>query len=644
MKGCAIIPSFNESKIIYDLVKRIKMLNLSVVVVDDGSRDKTADLARKAGAEVISHSKNLGKGVSLRTGFQKVIKEDYEFIITMDGDGQHRPEDLEKFISLFSSNSTDIIVGNRMDEPKNMPFHRWITNKIMSMIISSICKIYIPDTQCGFRLIKTSVLKDIVFSTSNYEIESELLIQGSKKNYSIQSVPIKTVYEGQDSQINPVVDTIRFFKFILKDQLKEGWFILKSFFDDTVIKHGSIMFLASLLSNVFSLAFWLFMVRKLHHIDYGILNSMVSFLSIASLPTAILQTVLARYFSEFKALDRKEKIQVLFRAFLKRIIILNSLIAVIFFFLSRNIADFLHLDSQIFVYFTVLAIFFNGLLTLTGSALQGMQLFPRIALNSIFNGFMKLASGIILVLTGFKALGAFLGFVLSAVSTFILSLFQLPSWILRMNKKEYSRYKPEIRLTDIYSYFFPVSIALIAYTLVTNSDIILVKHFFSESSAGIYSIAQTVGKIILFLPGALSIVFFPISVQRKAQNKEVLPLLKKSLFFVATLCTVGVLFTLVFPRFVLNVVSGKALPECVPLVRLIIFPMSLFALNYIFIFYNLSINNIRFIISIFIIAVMQIISIAIFHNSLFEVILILFISALLTFYLGLKSIKVKEKS
>ena len=638
MKGCVVIPTFNESKIIYDLIMQIKEYGLDVLVVDDGSSDGTETVAKRAGAQVISHVRNMGKGASLRTGFQKVINDNYDFIITMDGDGQHRPKDIENFIEHFSKHNTDMIVGSRMDEPKNMPFHRWITNKTMSMIISSICKTYIPDTQCGFRLIKTSVLKDMIFSTSNYEIESELLIQSSKKQYKIETVPIETIYGGQDSQINPVVDTIRFFRFILKDQIKESWFILKEFFNDAVIKHGSIIFLASLLCNFFNLAFWLFMVRKLHHIDYGILNSMVSFLAIASLPISILQTVLARYFSEFKAKDKKESMQVLFRAFLKRITVINIVIAVFFVIFSKTIANFLQLNNQVFIYLTAFSIFFSSLLILTISTLQGLQLFPRIALNSIVQGFTKIFFGVVFVFMGFRALGAFLGFIFSVFFAFILSLFQLPPWVLKMKRKEYKDYKPHIKLKDIYGYFLPVSIGLIAYTLFINSDVILVKHFFSASDAGIYSIAQTVGKILLFLPGAITLVFFPLAVQHKAQNKKTAPLLKRSLLFVAVLCSIAFIFTLIFPRFVLRVVSGQVLPECILLVRLIIFPMSLFSVSYIFIFYNLSLRNLRFIISIFLISLMQIILIFLFHNTLLEIIGILAISSLLVFYLGIRSI------
>jgi O-antigen/teichoic acid export membrane protein len=207
-----------------------------------------------------------------------------------------------------------------------------------------------------------------------------------------------------------------------------------------------------------------------------------------------------------------------------------------------------------------------------------------------------------------------------------------------MDRREYLRYKINLKLKDIYGYFLPTTIALIAYSLFINTDVVFVRHFFNESDTGIYSIVQTVGKILLFLPSAIVLVFYPVSIQRKTQNKNIAPLLKKSLFFVSVMCIVALLFTLIFPRFVLRIISGRVLVECVPLVRFIIFPMVLFALNYIFIFYNLSLNNIRFIIHIFIISLLQILFIVLFHQTLYEIISILFLSSLLVFYLGLRTI------
>lgn len=639
MKGCVIIPTFNEAQIIYDLVIKIKDYKLlDVLVVDDGSSDKTDELAKQAGAEVIRHERNLGKGVSLRTGFKNVVGKDYDFVITMDGDGQHHADDLRNFISYFETNNTDIIVGNRMDDPKNMPLHRFLTNKVMSMIISSICKVYIADTQCGFRLIRASALRDMVFSTSNYEIESELLIQASKKKYTIASMPIKTIYEGQESDINPFVDTVRFFKFILKDQLREGFFAIKELLNDTLVKHVSVIFLASIFSNVFNLLYWLFMVRMLDHVDYGVLNSVVSFLTISSLPTSILNTVLVRHFSEFNALEEQKKIQALFRASLKRILSINIIFILIFIFFTKHIAIFLNLDSSTLIYLSGLFIFFSNISILTIGTMQGIQLFNRIALNSLFQAISKIFFGVLFVIMNFKALGGLLGFCFSTLCGFILSVFQLPPWIFKMKRAEYLDLKINLKLKEIYGYFLPVSVALISYTLFTNIDVVLVKHFFSNSDAGIYSIVQTVGKILLFLPSSLVFVLFPVSIQHKVQNKNMLPILKKSLLFISFISLIAITFTFTFPGFVLRIISGKILPDCIPLVRLIIFPMSLFALDSIFIYYNLSANNLRFIISVFIISLLQIVLIILFHKTLLEIILILFACSLLVFYLGIKSI------
>ena len=642
MNGCVVIPTFNESKIIYDLVLSIKKYGLAIIVVDDGSSDDTAVLARKAGAHVVVHERNQGKGASVRTGFGKSLEKNFDFTIIMDGDGQHHPDDIQPFIDAYKTGRYDLIIGNRMDNPENMPYLRWLTNKIMSMFISSACKQYLPDTQCGFRLIRNSVIKDMVISTSNYEIESEMLIQAAKKKYAIVSVPIRSIYEGQASQINPVVDTVRFFRFLLKDWLREGWTILKEFFNDVVVKHGSVLFLASVLCNIFNLAFWLFMIRRLDHVEYGILNSMVSFLAIISFPSLVLQTVLARYFAEFQAEEKRSHIQALFRAFFRRIAFLIGIFSSLIFVFSPQIAGFLRLDSSVFVRISVFGIVSSAFLVLTISTMQGIYLFQRMALNSIFFGFSKLVFGVVFVFGGLQALGGFLGFVVAELVTFVFSLFQLPSWIYQLSKRHYKEQKPFIRLKEIYGYFVPVSVALIAYTLFINIDVILVKHFFSESQAGLYSIAQTVGKILLYLSSSIALVFFPVTVRQAIQKRSSLPLLKKSLFFVGTLTAIVIIFTFSFPVFMLKLISGRALPACVPLVRYVIFPMGLFSIVYIFIFYNLSLGNKQFITRIFIIALLQIVLIFLFHQTLFDVIAILLLSSVLSLYCGIRSIE-KEK-
>ncbi|MFH1199236.1 MAG: glycosyltransferase family 2 protein [Candidatus Omnitrophota bacterium] len=217
MKTCIIIPTLNEAKNIGQLVRQIRQQNLEVFVIDDGSSDNTEKIAKEHGARVIRNQQNEGKGASLIKGIEHALKENFHAVITMDGDGQHLVEDIPYFIRLAQYSNSSIIIGNRMHKPKNMPLTRLLTNKFMSWLISAIAKQYIPDTQCGFRLIKREVLEKMKLHARRYEIESEILIKGARLGYKIETVTIKSVYNGNKSQINPFIDTIRFIKFVMRE-------------------------------------------------------------------------------------------------------------------------------------------------------------------------------------------------------------------------------------------------------------------------------------------------------------------------------------------------------------------------------------------------------------------------------------------
>ncbi len=215
-KIVCLIPSFNEEKTIGWLTREVRSLGFDCLVIDDGSSDATAKIAHENGAEVIINSVNLGKGASLRKAFAVLVNRNYDALIILDGDGQHLPKDIAQFVECYSAKKPGIIVGNRMGKANGMPFVRWLTNGFMSYMISRMCGQYIPDTQCGFRLVDMGVLRKLVLETEKFEIESEMLLEAAKLGFRIESVPITTVYEGQYSAIHPVKDTIRFVQFVFK--------------------------------------------------------------------------------------------------------------------------------------------------------------------------------------------------------------------------------------------------------------------------------------------------------------------------------------------------------------------------------------------------------------------------------------------
>lgn len=216
MRTCIIIPTYNEVKSIGDIVKEICRMNSSVIVIDDGSRDNTTQIAMDSGAKVIRNLKNRGKGASLIKGFNYALNNNFDAVIAMDGDGQHLPKDVLKIIEIAKESKNLLFIGNRMQNSSRMPMIRRWTNHLMSWLISRLAGQDIPDTQCGLRLVKKELLQRLKLSTFRYETESEILIQASRLGYKIESVPITTIYSGENSQINPLFDTLRFLRFIFR--------------------------------------------------------------------------------------------------------------------------------------------------------------------------------------------------------------------------------------------------------------------------------------------------------------------------------------------------------------------------------------------------------------------------------------------
>jgi len=210
MKICVIIPAYNEAKTIGGLITEIKRLGHEALVVDDGSTDDTAVLAEEAGAVLIKQGSNLGKGICLKDGFEYAKQRGFEAVIAMDADGQHSPDDIPKFIEKSQGSQASMVIGNRMENTRNMPLLRVLTNRFMSWLLSKKCGQKVPDTQCGFRLIKKEVLEAVTITTSHFEIESEMILKAAKQGFKIESIAIKSVYGREHSKINPFIDTIRF--------------------------------------------------------------------------------------------------------------------------------------------------------------------------------------------------------------------------------------------------------------------------------------------------------------------------------------------------------------------------------------------------------------------------------------------------
>ena len=210
----ALIPCYFESKRIRDVAARVKQQLDTVLVVDDGSTDATESEAQATGVEVIRHTVNQGKGAAIKTGLSALAERPgIEYVLILDGDGQHAPEEISRFLNLANETKAPMLVGNRMTDTRNMPFVRKVTNSFMSSQISKVCGQDVPDSQCGFRMIHRDLLTAMVdIATTKFDYETEQLVVASRRGCRIAAVPISTIYGDEKSKIHPVRDSIRFYE------------------------------------------------------------------------------------------------------------------------------------------------------------------------------------------------------------------------------------------------------------------------------------------------------------------------------------------------------------------------------------------------------------------------------------------------
>lgn len=211
----ALLPCYNEAELLPDVLARLRAHVAVSLVVDDGSTDTTSEVAARAGAAVLRHEFNRGKGSALRTGFSELRSRGIEWALVLDGDGQHAPEDIPKFFACADQTGARLVVGNRLGEAQKIPKVRRFVNRWMTARLSKLSGQPLADSQCGFRLIHLPTLAGLALQADHFETESELLVRWVRAGLPVKFVPIQVIYHHGASKINPFTDTWRWFRWWL---------------------------------------------------------------------------------------------------------------------------------------------------------------------------------------------------------------------------------------------------------------------------------------------------------------------------------------------------------------------------------------------------------------------------------------------
>lgn len=211
-KILALIPAYNEEKHITRVVERARAY-LSVVVVDDGSRDHTAEYAESVGAYVIRQHPNQGKGEALRNGFRHALKIGARAVVMLDADGQHDPEEIPSFLQSYRQSQADLIIGLR--DFSRMPVVRRTTNTIGRYLFSWAAGQYIPDNQSGYRLVSSRLMEAMLASREGgFEFEVDMIVVCLQRGYRLDWVPIRTIYADEKSHIRPLRHVYHYFRLV----------------------------------------------------------------------------------------------------------------------------------------------------------------------------------------------------------------------------------------------------------------------------------------------------------------------------------------------------------------------------------------------------------------------------------------------
>src|SRR5437867_848866 len=206
-----IIPAFNAERTVGDVVRACREMIDDVLVLDDGSIDRTAAAALEAGARAISHGVNRGKGAALKTGFAFARQHAYDAVITLDADGQHLPREIPKFLTARAETKADLIIGGRAHLFGQMLPRRRMANRFSAWSIAKASGTNVTDSQSGFRLYSANLLRNVRLRTEGFDLESEVIVRAGVGGFKVITIPIDLGFvDGiSTSHYKPLKDTLR---------------------------------------------------------------------------------------------------------------------------------------------------------------------------------------------------------------------------------------------------------------------------------------------------------------------------------------------------------------------------------------------------------------------------------------------------
>jgi len=385
---------------------------------------------------------------------------------------------------------------------------------------------------------------------------------------------------------------------------------MEKFGRDELVRGSFVLLVMVNLYNILNQLFHLFMARFLGPIDYGILTVLFSIIYIIAIPSEAVQNVIAAYTNQLTLKKEDGKIKFMLFKSLKKGFLISTILFIFYILLALFLSYFLKIEYWLFIITGILIFTIFPIPTLRGIIL-GKKKFVSLGVNMVLEGFIKISMGIILVILGLKVYGAIFAVMLGTFISFFLAFFLIRD-ILREKIKE-EKFK------KIYSYSLPYFISIISIALISSLDVIFARKFFSPETAGIYSAASTLGKIIFFGILAISKVMLPLTSEKYHNGEKTTPLLRKSLGITFFISLIILLFYLLMPSIIIKILFGIKYISAEGILFLVGLGFSFLSFTNIVILYGLLTNKIKkSSFTLFFFILLEILLFYLFHESITE--------------------------
>ena len=406
---------------------------------------------------------------------------------------------------------------------------------------------------------------------------------------------------------------------------------------DDMTRHGTIMVAFGLMAGLINYGFQLTMAIMLTPAQYGTLYSLLSLLVILSIFSSAINTSITKFASTFKAQGKLDRVSYLWRFYLKRTFIIGLAAFLVLSLLSPLISGFLNIDNNWYLIVLFLSLILVFMLPVNYGILRGTQRFIPLGSSNTLIAFLKLSVGALLVYLGWGVYGGLFAFIIAQVAVFAITLFFLRDLTRVGNEK--------VEIRGFHSYAALSMLAIAAFTLLTNIDVILVKHYLGPEVTGNYSAISTLGKVAFIAPGGIAIAMFPKTSELFEANSAHRPVLLKAILLTVLLAGGVVVIYWLFPQFITNFLFGGKYSLVSPYLFKYGGAMLLFAISFLLMNYFLSLNQTKVAYSLVVAMLAQLGLIIAFHSTIAEVVNIMLISGFLSvalmlpLYLKMRSIR-----